>query len=209
MLVMTIDQRASRRRGDLVEDVLTSLAGRVAAAPAAHGTLVLPFERTAGDEVQGLLEGPELVVDLALHLQRLGGWSVGIGLGAVDRPLGPSSRASSGPAFVAARDAVERARSKASPVPLAVTGPRPGPAREAEAVLQLLAAVVRRRTPSGWEAVDAVAGARTQREAAARLGISAQAVSQRLRTALWEEELAVRPVVARLLGTADAGERAA
>ncbi|WP_455605091.1 hypothetical protein [Cellulosimicrobium funkei] len=32
------------------------------------------------------------------------------------------------------------------------------------------------------------------------LGVSEQAVSQRLRTALWPEEAAARPVVARLLG---------
>jgi hypothetical protein len=70
-------------------------------------------------------------------------------------------------------------------------------------VLQLLAAVARRRTDAGWAAVDAVAG-RTQREAAHTLGITPQAMSQRLRTALWEEERAARPVAARLLDEAEA-----
>jgi len=42
----------------------------------------------------------------------------------------------------------------------------------------------------------------TQEEVAARLGITQQAVSQRLRTALWSEELAARPAAARLLSLA-------
>lgn len=200
MFVITADQQASRRLGDRVEDVLSALSGR-AERSAALGALALPFERTAGDEVQGVLTTAELAVDLALHLQRLGGWSVGIGAGRVDHPLGASSRASSGPAFVSARTAVERARSKASSVPLAVDGADPARAQDAEAVLRLLAAVVRRRSANGWEAIDAATG-RTQREAAAALGVTAQAVSQRLRTALWEEEARARPVAARLLGAA-------
>jgi hypothetical protein len=204
VFVVTVDQRGSRARGDRVEDLLGLIAGHVATTQAERG-VVLPFERTAGDEVQGLLDGADLAVDLALFLHRLGGWSVGLGAGEVDRPLGPSSRASSGEAFVFARDAVERARSRSVPVALAVTGPDPTTARESEAVLQLLAAVVARRTDAGWEAVDAVAG-RTQREAAASLGITPQAVSQRLKAALWEEEAGVRPVAARLLARAAAAD---
>jgi hypothetical protein len=200
VFVITADQQASRRLGDRVEDVLGALSRRAESRPEL-GTLALPFERTAGDEVQGLLTTAEFAVDLALHLQRMGGWSVGIGAGPVDRPLGRSSRASSGPAFVSARTAVERARSKASSVPLAVDGADPARAQDADAVLRLLAAVVRRRSAHGWEAIDAAAG-RTQREAAAALGVTAQAVSQRLRTALWEEEVRARPVAARLLGQA-------
>jgi hypothetical protein len=204
MFVMTIDQQGSRRRGDQVPGLLENLSAHLGAM--APDAVVLPFERTVGDEVQGVLAGAEAAVDLALVVQRWGGWSVGIGAGPVDTPLAPSARASSGPAFVAARDAVERARSRAVPVPVAATGADPGAAAEAEAVLQLLAAVAGRRTEAGWAAIDAVDG-RTQREAAKHLGISAQAVSQRLRTALWDEEAAVRPVVARLLEQAERGAR--
>ncbi len=58
-----------------------------------------------------------------------------------------------------------------------------------------------RRTAPGWEAVDALARVGgTQKDVARALGVSEQAVSQRLRTALWPEEAAARPVVARLLG---------
>ena len=50
---------------------------------------------------------------------------------------------------------------------------------------------------------DAGVGAR-QEDVAERLGITQQAVSQRLRTALWSEELAARPAAARLLVAASA-----
>lgn len=199
MFVLTIDQRGSRRADDLVPELLERLAARLTEA---HPEAVLrPFERTVGDEVQGVLAEPAAVVDVALAVHRWGGWSVGVGAGPMDRPLASSARASSGEAFVWAREAVERARSRAVPVPLAVHGAAPTAAREAEAVLHLLVAVVHRRTDAGWAAIDAVAG-RTQRDAAALLGISPQAVSQRLRTALWEEETEVRPVAARLLAEA-------
>lgn len=193
---MTVDQQASRRRGDRVPELLERLSAHL--GHRAPDAVVRPFERTVGDEVQGVLDDASAVVDCALALQRWEGWSVGIGAGAVDEPLAASTRASSGEAFVAARTAVERARSRAVTMPLAVAGADPAAATAAEAVLQLLAAVASRRTAAGWAAIDATAG-RTQREAAGDLGISAQAVSQRLRTALWDEEVAVRPVAARLL----------
>lgn len=196
MYVMTVDQRRSTKHGVRVPELLDDLRRRSERTGGAG--IVRPFERTVGDEVQAVLDRADVVVDLSLYLQRLGGWSVGVGVGAVDMPLAESARASSGPAFVAAREAVERARLRGVPVPLAVNGAHLDAARDAEAVLQLLAAVVRRRSPAGWEAVDALAG-RTQRDVAASLGITAQAVSQRLAAALWEEEVGARPAAARLL----------
>ena len=61
------------------------------------------FERSVGDEVQGVVEKPAEVVDIALHCLRSGQWYVGIGVGAVDLPLPASPREGSGAAFVAAR----------------------------------------------------------------------------------------------------------
>lgn len=194
MFVLTVDQKGSRRLGDRVPDLLASL-GRPSG-------LVRDFERTVGDEVQAVLADAEAVVDLALHLLRIGGWSVGIGVGPVDEPLPTSTRAGSGPAFVHARAAVERAKVRSRPVPLAVAGVRSGPASDAEAVLVLLGAVVVRRSAAGWAVVDAMVGlgdAATQDRVSAQLGISQQAVSQRLRAAMWVEERAGRPVAARLL----------
>ncbi|MBD8061265.1 hypothetical protein [Oceanitalea stevensii] len=201
MFVMTADQKASRSRGDAVPGLLDAVAewrGRQSADP-----FVLPVERTVGDEVQGVLADPHAVVGLVLLLQRLGGWSVGVGAGPVVEPLAESAPASAGEAFILARAAVERARGRSVSVPLAVDGVATGAAEEAEALLQLLAAVVRRRSDAGWEVVDLLAGGGTQRAAAERLGISAQAVSQRLDAALWQEEVRLHPLAARLLTAAE------
>ncbi len=61
---------------------------RVPAALAALGDLAvtLPFERTAGDEIQGLLDDPRSVVTAVTRLTRLGGWRIGLGAGTVDSP---------------------------------------------------------------------------------------------------------------------------
>jgi len=214
MIVLTADQRGSTGSGDRVPEALALVASRIDRRPG----VVLPFDRTVGDELQGVLaaddDGAALAVDLALDLVRDGGWSVGIGLGAVDRPLPAASRAASGPAFVRARSAVERAKRRGrGSVPLAVVGADAEPhatiARDAQALLHLLGAVVARRSPAGWEAVDALVAQRgpaPQRASAAALGVSEQAVSQRLRAALWAEDAAARPLAARLLRAAGAAQ---
>ena len=194
MFVLTIDQRGSRRDVDRVPALLAQLSG--------GGPVLRGFERTVGDEVQGVLPDAAAVVELALTVLRTGGWSVGIGAGPVDEPLPSEARAGTGAAFVLARRAVERAKSRQRPVPVAVEGRDAERAAEAEAVLTLVAAVALRRTEGGWAAVDAwraAGGLGTQEEIAGRLGVSQQAVSQRLAAALWDEEWAVRPVLARLL----------
>jgi hypothetical protein len=90
VFVLTIDQRHSRRMGDLVPALLDELA------TSDTWTTVRSFERTSGDEVQGVLDTPAAVVDLVLYLVRTDAWSVGIGAGAVDQPLPDSTRAGSG-----------------------------------------------------------------------------------------------------------------
>jgi len=194
MLVLTIDQRHSRRGDDLVAELLTRLNRDEA-------PLTRRFERTAGDEGQGIVADSDYAVDLVLGLVRSADWSVGIGLGEVREPLPDSVRAASGAAFENARVAVQKAKS--SPRHLRVVGPDPAAAEEADALLSLLAAVVQRRTSEGWEVVELLAQGHTQRHIAARLGISSQAVSQRVRVALWAEESRTRPLAARLLRAAD------
>lgn len=194
MFVLTVDQRGSRRGTDRVPELLQRLAD----APG----VVRGFERTVGDEVQGVLADAQDAVELVLDLVRLGGWSVGVGAGPVVDPLPESPREGAGEAFVLARAAVEAAKSRQRPVPLAVRGVDTVAAGDAEAVLTLLGAVLVRRTPGGWEAVDAVRASGAQDVAAQGLGVTQQAVSQRLRAALWAEDQAVRPVAARLLTAA-------
>ncbi|MCU1667274.1 MAG: uncharacterized protein JWP40_201 [Blastococcus sp.] len=195
--VLTIDQRASRRGPDRVADVLERLNSTVPA--------LLPFERTAGDEFQGVLADAGTTVDVVLQLVRLGGWSIGVGAGPVQTPLPQSTRAGAGPAFLSARRAVDAAKQR--PVRLAVRGVVPEDASDAQAVLTALAVVVERRSDQAWEAIALVESGLTQAEAAARLGISRQAVGQRLAAGLWDLERDLRPTGTRLLTRAADGER--
>jgi len=158
---------------------------------------VLPFERTAGDEFQGVLAEADDVVDAVLDLVRLGGWSIGVGAGPVQSPLPASTRAGAGPAFLSARRAVDAAKQR--PARLAVRGAVPTDAGDAQAVLTALAVIVGRRSEQAWEAIALVGRGHTQAEAAAELGITRQAVGQRLAAGLWELELDLRPTAARLL----------
>ncbi|QBJ98418.1 XRE family transcriptional regulator [Rhodococcus sp. ABRD24] len=192
MYVLTVDQRHSRRDVDRVGDLLSDLGDR---------PLLRPFERTAGDEVQAVDRDPAMVVDLALDLVRRGHWSVGIGVGAVEEPLPEQTRAGRGPAFEAARTAVERA--KKMPVAVAVEAADNDASLDADAALMLVAMLVSRRSAQGHAAVALMARGLTQAEAASELGISKQAVSQRLAAAGWQAEMAGRRLTERLLRRAD------
>ncbi|MGH3423747.1 MAG: transposase [Nocardioidaceae bacterium] len=191
MYVLTVDQRGSRRYADAVPALLTDLNAAYA------DLLVLPFERTAGDEVQGLLSRADVVVDLAVELVRRSAWSVGIGVGETEDPLPDSVRAGRGEAYVLARASVERAKS--APHPVCVGARRPEAAGHAEAACWLLAGVLARRTAAGWEAVDAMETHERQVDAADALGITPQAMSRRLRVAGWTEERRGRTLAAYLL----------
>ncbi|RVW08863.1 hypothetical protein EGT67_15265 [Prescottella agglutinans] len=192
MYVLTVDQRGSRRDIDRVAPLLTDLAER---------PLLRPFERTAGDEVQAVADDPATVVDLVLDLVRRGHWSIGVGVGVVEEPLPAQTRAGRGPAFEAARVAVERA--KKAPAAVTVEAEDPDAAQDADTALSLVALLVARRSPQGQAAVDLMQRGLTQAEAAAELGISKQAVSQRLSAAGWQAEVAGRRLATRLLGRAD------
>lgn len=173
MFVLTVDQRGSRRDHDRVEQLLAVMATTA---------LVRAFERTAGDEVQAVLDDADEVVRSTLELVRDGHWSIGIGIGigTVAEPLPESTRAGRGPAFERARTAVERAKS--APTHLAVEGAGTD-ATAAQAVLDLLALLVQRRSEPGWAAVELITAGRSQSETATALGVTKQAVSQRLRAA--------------------------
>jgi hypothetical protein len=166
-LVLTVDQRGSRRSPDRVADILAALA---------HVPTLRSFEQTVGDELQGVLDDPAALAPAVETLLRDGTWHVGIGVGEVEEPLPASARAGRGPAYLHARQAVTSAKS--SPWHLRVLGDDPA-TRALETVLWLWAAVLARRTERGWEVADLVAGGLSYDEAAQRLGISPSAVSQR------------------------------
>jgi hypothetical protein len=195
VFVLTVDQRSSRASADLVPALLKLLNRR-----SKVDGLVRRFERTAGDEVQGVLTDPATTVDIVVELLRADTWNIGLGFGDVAEPLPRITRAGRGDAFVHAREAVTAA--KASTHHANVVGSDPYAAERTETVLWLLATVLRRRSVRGWEVADLLSQGLTRREVSARLGISQSAVTQRAQAAGVVEEQRARLLIADLLGGA-------
>lgn len=209
MYVLTIDQRGSSSDRDRVPDLISALQDLIPA----------PFERSVGDELQGVVEDAEQVVDVALQALRSGYWYVGIGIGSVHLAPGGSPREGSGTGFVAARKAVELAKSAAGQVPLSVVagivgrGDVPSQGKEgamasanAQAVLRLIGRVVQQRTEAQWRVVDRLRAIQngegrhgSQKQVAQSLGITEQSVSRAVLRSGWQEEWAARPAAAMLL----------
>lgn len=192
MYVLTVDQRDSRGGDDHVPALLDDLNRRTPSDGLLRG-----FERTAGDEVQGILTSPDAVLTVVLDLLRREQWNVGLGIGTVQEPLPPSTRAGRGEAFTYARDAVTRA--KRGPHHVAVTGADAGQADSVETVLSLVAFVLARRTAGGWEVIDLLTAGHSRGEAAHRLGITESAVAQRLRAGGWTEQQRAERLAVQLL----------
>ncbi|NUS36277.1 MAG: MarR family transcriptional regulator [Pseudarthrobacter sp.] len=223
MFVMTIDQRGSTGDVDRVPSLLSGLAGLDLAhleprrsAPDRPAPDPPVFERSVGDEVQGVVPDPATVVAIALQVLREGRWYVGIGVGTVSIPPGASPREGTGTAFVAARKAVELAKAAGPQVPLSVVaGSIAGngairaeeavkACANAEAVLRLLGRLVQERTDAQWRVVDALRRRGpgrhgSQKQVALELGITEQSVSRTVFRSGWQEEWAARPAAAMLL----------
>lgn len=185
--VLTIDQRKSRADYDRVPEMLEILAD----VPALR-----PFERTAGDEFQGVLDDASAICLLISRLLRDDHWNIGIGLAEVEEPLPVDARAGRGEAYLAARTAVTAAKS--SPWHLRVVGEDQYACRQFETVLWLWAAVLARRTTGGWELTDLVEQGFTYERAARELGITQSAVSQRAQAAGLVEDRRARELVVQL-----------
>ncbi|NYG58084.1 hypothetical protein BJ980_001007 [Nocardioides daedukensis] len=185
--VLTVDQRSSRTTSDLVPAAVDEYAA---------GAL-LPFERTAGDEIQAVYTDPGAAAAVIERLLRSDAWNIGIGIGDVEEPLPATARAGRGTAYLHARDAVTRAKN--SPGKIAVVGPDDYVSGQLETVAWLWAGLLSRRTTRGWEVVDLVAEGLTHVEIADRLGISQSAVSQRGRAAGLIEGERAHELVAQML----------
>ncbi|MCX6397728.1 MAG: transposase [Propionibacteriales bacterium] len=192
--VLTVDQRGSQSGPDLVPGALTLLNDP------SHGPVERPFERTAGDEIQGILSEGRAIVNRIALLLRDDAWNIGLGLGSIELPLPGSTRAGRGEAFVLARTAVNRAKQQSSRI--SVVGSKPYAAEQIETVAWLWAGVLTRRSSRGWEVADLLSGGLTHAEAAVRLGISQSAVSQRAQAAGLVEADRAAALLAELIDTA-------
>ncbi|MBC3185545.1 MarR family transcriptional regulator [Corynebacterium sp. zg-331] len=151
------------RRADLVERSAQAL-----------GTLegVGPFRSLGVEDIRADIATPEALCNVVMALLSDGDWAIGVGLGeaAAREATGSLSRAArSGTVSVGAASGVRGAE-------------------EVAAVFALLGQVLSKRTVEGRQATALVRGGLSQNEAAAELGISKQAMSQRLQAAGWQAE---------------------
>jgi len=199
MFVITADQIDSRHDRDRAGEMIAELDAR-------YGTgFALPPDQTAGDEIQVMVIDAQIALNALLLLHRSGYWSVGLGIGAVRTPLPTSTRQSSGGAFIAARDAVTRAKKTDAHVAVHML-PAVGSvltAEQVEALLTMLLLLRQRRSEAGWEAVDLLEDGHSQVDIAAILGISTAAVSQRVKATQFRVEQTARPAIVRLLENLD------
>lgn len=194
--VVTVDQRGSRQRPDQVPALLEAVADIAT---------LLDFERTAGDEIQGVIASADALSIAVGRLLRTGAW-IGIGLGTIEGPLPANARAGRGPAYVAARTAVEQAKGSVRPIRVVgADGYPPEQARVLEDASWLWDAVLDRRTEKGWAVVDMLTAGLAHHEVADRLGVTQSAVSQRARAAAFVEGQRAGDLVAALARQAGLG----
>ena len=191
VVVLTVDQRGSR--------TATGPGARRARRPRRRAAAAARFERTVGDEFQGVLDDPRR--PRPARVERCCATAPGTSASA----SAPSTsrcpthaRAGRGPAYVHARTAVTAAKN--SPWHLRVVGDDPA-ARALETTLWLWAAVLARRTDRGWEVADLVDQGLSYDEVGERLGISQSAVSQRAQAAGIVEGRRARELVTELAAT--------
>ena len=163
------------------------------------GVLRLGFARTAGDEMQAVLADPAALAPIIGELLESRAWWIGLGLGRLTR-VGASAPESAGPAFKAARTAIDAAKLAAAG--LAVRG-EPEPLTESlQAALAALAFIVQKRTNRQREVVATVRTTESRRAAAHRLGITHQAVSDALSTAGYDPEQQLARLITALASEA-------
>jgi hypothetical protein len=214
MFVITADQIDSRHDRDRASEMIDKLVER-------HPTaFALPPDQTSGDEIQVLVPTAADAFAVLLDLHRTEFWSVGIGVGPIRTPLPSTTRQATGPAFIAARSAVTRAKRAEARFALEVPAESRLAATEAdsaagadtsaastgaevESLLTMLLLLRQRRTPEGWEAVDLLEQGLAQTTIARTLGISTAAVSQRVKSAQWKVDRATHPALVRLLVNLD------
>ena len=193
MFVITADQVGSRHSADIVGATVTRLD------KTHRGALALPVDRNAGDELQALVATAKTALSIVLDLTRSGDWSVGLGVGGVELPLPESTREARGAAFLAARSAVSRAKKSALRFALESNSG----AESVEPLIAILLALRDRRTEQGWQVYDLIEAGLSQKSAARELGITPQAVSDRMSVAQVRIDLEAHEPLIQMLATLD------
>lgn len=189
MFVLTVDQQSSRSEGDRVPEALELLAP----IPTLRG-----FERSVGDEFQGILTSAKAVVAALITLQRSGNWHVGVGLGAVHTPLPLHARAADGPALRSAREAVEEAKRARAATFIAADEALGQACANAQALWRVMAVILGGRTDRQWQ-ISEQAQSQSGVAIAKAEAISPQSVSSILRAGHHREITEARAALVQLL----------
>jgi hypothetical protein len=200
-VVITLDQRRSSEVPDLVPDLVRDL-NEIAA-----DDLLMPFQRTIGDECQGVLGSHDKVAEVVARAAIASDWWIGVGVGEVDR-IALDTREVSGSAFSRARVMVEDAKRRTRresghprrPWPVRVDGPEPDTNRMLEACLAAIHMIVSMRSDREQQVAGMLElGEHDQQDIAERLGISQPAVSKAIDRSHWDEQRALSETV-KLIG---------
>ncbi|MDR7329359.1 MarR family transcriptional regulator [Corynebacterium guangdongense] len=167
-----------RRRAELVRrsaEALSRLDG------------VAGFELLGVEDIRSTVDDPETLANVVMALLSDGSWAIGIGVDTAEWAEDAATVALG----AGGRAGVVKAR---------VRSPHAGTLGEdISAAFLLMSHVLAKRTVEGREATSLVRSGLNQNEAAAELGISKQAMSQRLQAAGWQAEQAGWKLVVNLL----------
>ena len=160
--------------------------------------MLRPFERTAGDEFQGVLDDPAALAAVVERLLREDGWNIGIGIGEVEEPLPDEHPSRPRPGLPPRPRGGDRRQVRA----LAAAGRRRRPRRPCVRRSRPRCGsgqrVLSRRTSRGWEVADLVDAGASYDQAAKRLGVTQSAISQRAQAAGIVEGRRARELVTEL-----------
>lgn len=148
-------------------------------------------ETEAGEVILQVVD-PEAVLQAIVAAARHTGVCIGVG---ADSGEGRSRLTP----LDLARRALKRARSRSGDMPIVIYGRASEAASWATALAQLLHFSLMRRSEPGWEVAHLVSRGISQKDAAEDLGITEQAVSQRLRAAGYRESRNIEPLLLWLL----------
>ena len=154
------------------------------------------FEVLGVEDICAVVDSPESLCDTVMALLSDGSWAIGLGI-SPDTTDEDEARATATGAL--------KGSARAGVVKVAYAPRRNAPiAGDIAAAFALLGHVLGKRTLEGREATSLVRSGLNQNEAAEELGISKQAMSQRLQAAGWQAETAGWQLAVNLLARADA-----
>lgn len=149
------------------------------------------FELLGVEDIRAYITSPETTCDVVMALLAAGDWAIGIGVvPSVDKP-NPEDEAQVELAKKTATDAL-RPTARSGAVKVRIVGARRDDTRafNISASFSLMSQVLSKRSIEGREATSLMRSGMNQNEAAGELGISKQAMSQRLQAAGWQAEQA-------------------